>query len=93
MARLGCAQTYGNFRRGRIISQMEAKMLKGVSLGGILASLVKMLAVSMLWQVAASAQVAPVQAAASAQDQTVAGCATGFRRLSRWSTFSANRAV
>jgi photosystem II stability/assembly factor-like uncharacterized protein len=42
----------------------EAKMLNGASKGGILASLVKVLALSMLWQLAASAQVA-----ASAQDQ------------------------
>src|ERR1035437_5106578 len=42
---------------------MEAKMLKGASQGRILASLVKMLAGCMLWQVAASAQVA-----ASGQD-------------------------
>ena len=40
-------------------------MLKGASPGGILASLGKMLAVSMLWQAAASAQVA-----ASAQDSS-----------------------
>jgi photosystem II stability/assembly factor-like uncharacterized protein len=37
---------------------MEAKMLKGASPGGILTNLGKMLVVSMLWQVAASAQVA-----------------------------------
>jgi photosystem II stability/assembly factor-like uncharacterized protein len=44
---------------------MEAKMLKGASPGGILASLGKMLAVSMLCQLAASAQVA-----AGAQDSS-----------------------
>jgi photosystem II stability/assembly factor-like uncharacterized protein len=38
--------------------EMEAKMLKGASQGGVFASLVKILAVSMLGQLAASAQVA-----------------------------------
>jgi photosystem II stability/assembly factor-like uncharacterized protein len=49
---------------------MEANMLKGVSQGGILASLVNVLALSMLWQLAASAQVAAsAPTAAGAQDR------------------------